>query len=64
MNNQSNNRANHQQQPAELRELGPLGALFGWMDQHPRTAAALLWLQAAALVWAVFAYDFTIPMYK
>lgn len=66
MNTQNNNSrpaATHQQ-PAELRELGPLAALFGWMDQHPRTASALLWLQVVALIWAVFAYDFTIPMYK
>ena len=33
--------------------------LFRWIDRHPRTAAALLWLQAAALVWAVWSYDFT-----
>ena len=32
---------------------------FRWIDRHPRTAAALLWLQAAALLWAVFTYDFT-----
>lgn len=56
--------ATKQHQPDQLRELGPLAALFGWMDQHPRTASALLWLQVVALIWAVFAYDFTIPMYK
>lgn len=33
--------------------------LFRWMDRHPRTAAALLWLQAAALAYVVFTYDFT-----
>ena len=50
--------------PAELRELGALASLFAWTDRHPRAAAVLLWLMAAALVWAVFTYDFTIPMYK
>lgn len=33
--------------------------LFRWLDRHPRTAAALLWLQAAALAYVVFTYDFT-----
>ena len=33
--------------------------LFRWMDPHPRTAAALLWLQAAALLYVVFSYNFT-----
>lgn len=50
--------------PAELRELGPLAALFAWIERHPRTAAALLWLQVAALIWAVFTYHFTIPAYQ
>jgi hypothetical protein len=40
-------------------EFGPLGYLFCWIDRHPRTAAALLWLSAAALMYAVFTYDFT-----
>ena len=38
--------------------------LFRWLDRHPRIAAALLWLQAAALAYVVFTYDFTIPAYK
>ena len=50
--------------PAELRELGALAPLFAWTDRHPRTAAALLWLMAAALVYVVFTYNFTIPAYK
>lgn len=45
--------------PAELQELGALAPLFAWLNRHPRTAAALLWLQAAALVYVVFTYDFT-----
>lgn len=40
-------------------DFGPLGYLFQWIDEHPRTAAALLWLSAAAIVYAVFTYDFT-----
>lgn len=50
--------------PAELRELGALAPLFTWIDRHPRTTSALLWIMAAALAWAVFTYDFTIPAYK
>ena len=50
--------------PAELRELGALAPLFAWTDRHPRTASALLWLMAAALVYVVFTYNFTIPAYK
>ena len=50
--------------PAELRELGALAPLFAWTDHHPRTAAVLLWLMVAALIYAVFTYDFTIPAYK
>lgn len=46
------------------REFGPLAALFVWIDRNPRTSSALLWLMAAALVYAVFSYDFTIPAYK
>lgn len=46
--------------PRELcREFGPVGRLFAWTDRHPRTAAALLWLQAAAILAAVILYDFT-----
>ena len=40
-------------------DFGPLGYLFRMIDEHPRTAAALLWLMAAALMYAVFTYDFT-----
>ena len=50
--------------PAELRELGALATLFAWTDRHPRAAAVLLWLMAAALVYVVFTYNFTIPAYK
>lgn len=50
--------------PAELRELGALAPLFEWIDRHPRASSALLWIMAAALAWAVFTYDFTIPAYK
>lgn len=42
------------------RDIIPgLDWLFRWLDRHPRTAAALLWLQAAALAYVVFTYDFT-----
>ena len=46
--------------PANIQELGaPLAALLGWTDRHPRTAAALLWLQVAAILYAVITYNFT-----
>lgn len=47
--------------PAKIRqELPPtLAAFFGWIDRHPRTAAALLWLQTAAILYAVITYNFT-----
>jgi len=46
--------------PAHVQELGaPLAALLGWLDRHPRTAAALLWLQVAAILYAVITYNFT-----
>ena len=48
--------------PAEL--LGALAPLFAWLARHPRTASAILWLMAAALVYVVFTYNFTIPAYK
>lgn len=50
--------------PAELRELGALAPLFAWLARHPRTSSALLWAMAAALVYVVFTYNFTIPAYK
>lgn len=50
--------------PAELRELGALAPLFAWTDRHPRAASVLLWIMAAALVYVVFTYKFTIPIYK
>ena len=49
---------------ALVRQLGPLGLLLDWLDRHPRTASALLWAMAAALVYVVFTYNFTIPAYK
>ena len=46
--------------PAELRkEFGTFAAFFEWIDKHPRTAAALLWIQAAALVYFLYTYNFT-----
>lgn len=55
MNNQNNT-------PAPV--VFGLDWLFRWIDRHPRTAAALLWLQAAALLYMIFAYNFTIPAYQ
>lgn len=39
--------------------LPGLDWLFAWTDRHPRTAAALLWLQVAAILYAVITYNFT-----
>ena len=41
------------------KEFGFLGGFFRWLDGHPRTAAALLWILSAALVYVFFTYDFT-----
>lgn len=51
-------------QESIFAEFGPLAGFFSWIDRHPRTSSALLWLMVAALVWVVFSYDFTIPQYK
>lgn len=48
----------------ELAQFGPLAAFFAWIDRNPRTSSALLWLMAAALICAIFTYNFTIPAYK
>ena len=46
--------------PAPVQELGaPLAALLAWLNRHPRAAATLLWLQAAAILYAVITYNFT-----
>lgn len=47
--------------PAKIRQEFPptMAAFFSWIDRHPRTAAALLWLQAAAILYAVITYNFT-----
>ncbi len=45
-------------------EFGPVGVVFQWLDEHPRAASVLLWLQGLALAYVVFTYDFTIPAYK
>ena len=41
------------------KEFGFLGSLFTWIDRHPRTATALLWLQIIALAYIVLTYNFT-----
>ena len=49
---------------ALIRELGPLGHVLAWLDRHPRTSSALLWLLGLLLAWTVFNYRFTIPAYQ
>ena len=34
-------------------------AALAWIEKHPRTTSALLWLQLAALAWVVYTYNFT-----
>jgi len=41
-----------------------LGWFFQWIDRNPRAADVLIWISAAALMYAVFTYNFTIPAYK
>lgn len=42
-----------------LQQLGLMGYLFRWIDEHPRTSNILLWLMGLALAWFAFNYDFT-----
>ena len=42
------------------QHLDPISrAACRWMERHPRTTSALLWLQAAALAYIVYNYNFT-----
>ena len=45
-------------------QLGPLGIMFKFMDDHKTLANVILAIEILALVWAVFTYEFTIPAYK
>lgn len=36
-----------------------LGWFFQWIDENPRAVAVLLCIEAAALMYAVFTYNFT-----
>ena len=43
-----------------LQHLDPISrAACRWIEKHPRTSSALLWLQAAALAYGVYNYNFT-----
>lgn len=50
--------------PVNYNAVPGLSWLFAWIDRHPRTASALLWLLGFALLWVVFTYRFTIPAYQ
>jgi len=42
-------------------ELSPvMTTACRWLEQHPRTVSAVIWLELAALVYGVYNYDFTI----
>lgn len=45
--------------PAIYKEFLFLGSFLRWIDQHPKAAAALLWLQGLLIAFAVFNYHFT-----
>lgn len=46
-------------------ELDPLTACaLHWLDEHPRTANAVVLLSTLLFAFALFFYEFTIPMYK
>ena len=43
-----------------LQHLDPISrAALIWIERHPRTTSALLWLQLAALAYIVYNYNFT-----
>lgn len=42
-----------------LKELGPMVYFFSWMEKHQTLANVILWVEAIALAWVVFTYDFT-----
>ncbi len=46
-------------QKETFNELGPMMHLLTWMERHHKLANAILWIEAIALAWAVFTYDFT-----
>ena len=41
-----------------------LGWFFKFMDRHPVISNIILAIEVLALIWAVWTYEFTIPMYK
>lgn len=49
---------------AIYKQLGLLGFIIKWVDEHPTLSNIFLWLMALGLIWAVFTYEFTIPAYK
>lgn len=55
---------NYTPAPVSFDAVPGLAWLFAWIDRHPRMSSALLWAMAAALVYVVFTYNFTIPAYK
>jgi len=42
-----------------MKELGPMAYFFMWMEKYPRLSNVILWIEAIALAWVVFTYDFT-----
>ena len=41
------------------RELGLIGAFLRFLDSHKLIARLLLIAETAAIIWAVFTYNFT-----
>lgn len=41
------------------KELGVLGSIFRYLDEHETLGNIILVLEAIGLAWAVWTYDFT-----
>lgn len=41
------------------KELGVLGSIFRYLDEHETLGNIILILEAVGLAWAVLTYDFT-----
>lgn len=42
-----------------LKEFGPMGYVFKWVERHKTLTDIILWLEILALGWVVFTYNFT-----
>ena len=42
-----------------LKELGFIGKILAWSDQHPTITNIIIAIEIAAICWAVINYNFT-----